>query len=89
MDIRLTIIHQVNGSVRLSLFNFTNMENSTTKKTKANLDRRQMLKTGLALAGRSLLAPVTGAQKLKQDNTGPFDSASYGTPCFEPFLSLV
>ena len=36
--------------------------------TKANLDRRQVLKAGLALAGGSLLASVTGAQKLKQED---------------------
>ena len=56
MDVRLTIVYQTNGSVRHSLFNYKNMENSISKKTKANLDRRQVLKTGLALAGGSLLA---------------------------------
>jgi aryl-alcohol dehydrogenase-like predicted oxidoreductase len=43
------------------------MENSISKKIETNLNRRQVLKTGLALAGGSLLASVTVGQNRKQE----------------------
>ena len=43
------------------------MENSINKEK--GLNRRKLFKTGLALAGGSLLAPVTGAQVRNSQNT--------------------
>lgn len=43
------------------------MENSISKKIETNLNRRQVLKTGFALAGGSLLACVTVGQNRKQE----------------------
>jgi len=45
------------------------MENSINKKEGKGLNRRKLFKTGLALAGGSLLASVTSAQKRNSQNT--------------------
>lgn len=44
------------------------MKGSINQKAETGLDRRSLLKNGLALAGGSLLASVTGAQKIVQLN---------------------
>jgi len=45
------------------------MENSINEEKDKGLNRRKLFKTGLALAGGSLLASVTGAQKRNSQNT--------------------
>jgi TAT (twin-arginine translocation) pathway signal sequence. len=52
----------------------SNMENSINKKADTDINRRQLLKTGLALAGGALLASAAGSQTTRKGNAASINS---------------